>query len=73
MKDYVPMKTGEIREIMNRRGVSFADLAEEIGVEENRIEQILCGYQYLSDNNAIMIMDALSRLKEKRKVSKKTL
>lgn len=72
MKDYVPMKTGEIREIMNRRGVSFADLAEEVGVEENRIEQILCGYQYLSDNNAIAIMDALSRLKEKRKASKMT-
>ncbi len=67
------MTTKEIRDLMTRRGVTIADLAEEIGVSEDRIDSTLNGYTFLSDKNAIRIMDALEDLKKKRgKVPKKT-
>ena len=67
------MKTEEIRGIMRRRGVTIAELADESGTEETRLEQALNGYQYLSDANAIRIMDGLESIKKKRgKVPKKT-
>lgn len=67
------MKTEEIRGIMRRRGVKIAELADEIGTEEKRLEQALNGYQYLSDANAIRIMDGLESIKKKHgKVPKKT-
>lgn len=71
--NYGQMKTEEIRGIMRRRGVTIAELADEIGTEETRLEQALNGYQYLSDANAIRIMDGLESIKKKRgKVPKKT-
>ena len=42
----------EIRDLMTRRGVTIADLAEEIGVSEDRIDSTLNGYTFLSDKNA---------------------
>lgn len=71
--NYGQMKTEEIRGLMKRRGVTLAELAEEIGIEEKRLEQALNGYQFLSDANAIRIMDGLESIKKKRgKVPKKT-
>ena len=71
--NYVHMKTSEIRGLMKRRGVTLADLADEIGVEETRLDQAINGYQYLSDDNAIRIMDGLESIKNKRsRVPKKT-
>ena len=64
--NYVHMKTSEIRGLMKRRGVTLADLADEIGVEETRLDQAINGYQYLSDDNAIRIMDGLESIKKKR-------
>lgn len=73
MQNYSRMTTQEIRGLMNRRGVSVADLAEEMGVPEKRVNEALHGYIYLSDDNAIRIMDALESIKKKRaRVPKKT-
>ena len=67
------MKTEEIKGIMRRRGVTLDDLAEEMGVARERVDQTINGYTFLSDNNAIRIMDALESMKSKRgKVPKKT-
>ena len=67
------MTTKEIRDLMKRRGVTLDDLAEEIGVPVERIDATLNGYTFLSDKNAIRIMDALESMKSKRgKVPKKT-
>ena len=67
------MTTKEIRDLMKRRGVTIADLAEEIGVSEDRIDSTLNGYTFLSDKNAIRIMDALDDIKKKRaRVPKET-
>lgn len=67
------MTTKEVLELMDRRGVTMEDLAKEIGVTEARIDETLHGYTYLSDNNAIKIMDALSSIKKRRaRVPKKT-
>lgn len=60
------MKTEEIRGIMQRRGVTLAELAEEVGTEETRLDQALNGYQFLSEANAIRIMDGLESIKKKR-------
>lgn len=65
-KEYSPMRTQEIKGIMKRRGVTIDALAAEMGVDPKRVDQTINGYQYLSDNNAIMIMDALESLKSKR-------
>ena len=46
---------------------------DALRTEEKRLEQALNGYQYLSDANAIRIMDGLESIKKKRgKVPKKT-
>ena len=37
--NYGQMKTEEIRGIMRRRGVTIAELADESGTEETRLEQ----------------------------------
>ena len=67
------MTTKEIRDLMTRRGVTMGDLAEEIGVSEDRIDSTLNGYTFLSDKNAIRIMDALEDIKKRRaRVPKKT-
>lgn len=67
------MTTKEIRDLMKRRGVTMGDLAEEIGVSEDRIDSTLNGYTFLSDKNAIRIMDALEDIKKRRaRVPKKT-
>ena len=66
------MRTEEIRGIMKRRGVTVEDLAEAMDVPKDRVVQILTGYQSLSDDNAIRIMDALDDLKKNRRVQKKT-
>lgn len=72
-REYPPMKTEEIKGIMKRRGVTIEDLADEMGVDPKRVDQTLNGYTFLSDNNAIRIMDALEIIKSKRgKVPKKT-
>ena len=72
-KDYSPMRTEEIRDIMKRRGVTIDALAAEMGVDPTRVDQAINGYTFLSDNNAIRIMDALESMKSKReKVPKKT-
>lgn len=72
-RDYSPMKTEEIRGIMRRRGVTIDALAAEMGVDPKRVDQTINGYTFLSDNNAIRIMDALESMKSKRgKVPKKT-
>lgn len=72
-ENYSRMKTEEIRDLMKRRGVSIADLADEIGIDGKRIDEAINGYIYLSDTNAIRIMDALESIKKKRgKVPKKT-
>ena len=71
---YSRMTTKEVRDLMKRRGVTISDLAEEMGVSENRIDEALNGYIYLSDSNAIRIMDALESIKVKHmKVQKKTV
>lgn len=73
MCSYSKMTTKEIRGLMKRRGVTAADVAEEMGVPEKRVNEAITGYIYLSDENAIRIMDALENLKKKRgKVPKKT-
>ena len=67
------MTTKEIRDLMKRRGITLDDLAEEIGVTVERIDATLNGYTFLSDNNAIRIMDALEDIKKRRaRVPKKT-
>lgn len=67
------MTTKEIRDLMKRRGVTLDDLAEEIGVPVERIDATLNGYTFLSDKNAIRIMDALEDIKKRRaRVPKKT-
>lgn len=67
------MTTKEIQDLMKRRGVTMGDLAEEIGVLEDRIDSTLNGYTFLSDKNAIRIMDALEDIKKRRaRVPKKT-
>lgn len=64
--------TKEIRDLMKRRGVTLDDLAEELGISTERLDGTLNGYTFLSDNNAILIMDALASLKKKSsRVSKK--
>ena len=71
--DYSKMKTSEIKGIMKRRGVTIDALAAEMGVDPKRVDQTINGYTFLSDNNAIRIMDALESMKSKRgKVPKKT-
>lgn len=61
------VSTKEVLDIMKRRGVSMETLADEMKVSTERLDSTLNGYTYLSDNNAILIMDALSSLKKKNR------